>query len=68
MHLLERMTLEKFMGKYEDGFVIPDYHGGFHLHMWNVLRYGFPFTNKSNDFGRFILKGNHIIDGMRGLS
>lgn len=30
MHLSGRMTLERFLEKYEDGFVIPDYHGGFH--------------------------------------
>lgn len=67
MHLSGRMTLERFLEKYEDGFTIPDYHGGFHWHLWNVLRYGFPFSNKSNDFGRFILKGNHIVDGYQRL-
>ena len=67
MHLSGRMTLEKFLETHKDGFVVPDYHGGFHWHMWNVLRYGFPFSTKANDFGRFILKGNHIVDGYQRL-
>ena len=67
MHLSDRMTLERFLEKHKDGFVIPDYHGGFHWHMWNVLRYGFPFSSRSNDFGRFILNGNCIVDGYQML-
>lgn len=46
---------------------MPDYHGGFHWHIFNVLRYGFPFEPKSNDFGRFILKGDRIVDGYQRL-
>ena len=30
MHLAGRMTLERFLEKHKDGFVVPDYHGGFH--------------------------------------
>ena len=67
MHLAGRMTLERFLEKYKDGFIVPDYHGGFHWHIFNVLRYGFPFSSKSNDFGRFILKGNRIVDGYQRL-
>lgn len=67
MHLAGRMTLERFLKKHKDGFVVPDYHGGFHWHIFNVLRYGFPFSSKSNDFGRFILKGNRIVDGYQRL-
>ena len=67
MHLAGRMTLEGFLEKHKDGFVMPDYHGGFHWHIFNVLRYGFPFESKSNDFGRFILKGDRIVDGYQRL-
>ena len=67
MHLAGRMTLEGFLEKHKDGFVMPDYHGGFHWHIFNVLRYGFPFESKSNDFGRFILNGNRIVDGYQRL-
>ena len=67
MHLACRMTLERFLEKHKDGFVAPDYHGGFHWHIFNVLRYGFPFRSKSNDFRRFILKGNRIVDGYQRL-
>ena len=67
MHLAGRMTLERFLKKHKDGFVVPDYHGGFHWHIFNVLRYGFPFESKSNDFGRFILKGDRIVDGYQRL-
>ena len=67
MHLAGRMTLERFLEKHKDGFVVPDYHGGFHWHIFNVLRYGFPFSSKSNDFGRFILKENRIVDGYQRL-
>lgn len=27
MHLSDRMTLERLLENYKDGFVIPDYHG-----------------------------------------
>ena len=67
MHLACRMTLERFQEKHKDGFVAPDYHGGFHWRIFNVLRYGFPFESKSNDFGRFILNGNRIVDGYQRL-
>ena len=67
MHLAGRMTLERFLEKHKDGFVAPDYHGGFHWHIFNVLRYGFPFRSKSNDFRRFILKENRIVDGYQRL-
>lgn len=67
MHLAGRMTLERFLEKYKDGFIVPDYHGGFHWHVFNVLRYGFPFSSKSNDFARFIFKGNRIVDGYQRL-
>lgn len=67
MHLSGRMTLERFLERYKDGFVIPDYHGGFHWHTFNVLAYGYPFRPRSYDFGRFILKGNHIVDGYQRL-
>ena len=30
MHLAGRRTLERFLEKHKDGFVVPDYHGGFH--------------------------------------
>lgn len=67
MHLSDRITLKRFLETHKDGFVIPYYHGGFHWHMFNVLSYGFPFCSKSNDFGRFILKGNRIVDGYQRL-
>lgn len=35
--------------------------------MFNVLGYGFPFSSRSNDFGRFILNGNCIVDGYQRL-
>ena len=67
MHLSGKMTLERFLEKYKDGFIVPDYHRGFHWHTFNVLRFGFPFSSKSNDFGRFILNGNRIVDGYQRL-
>lgn len=35
--------------------------------MFNVLGYGFPFSSRSNDLGRFILNGNCIVDGYQRL-
>lgn len=67
MHLAGRMTLERFLEKHKDGFIVPDHHGEFHCYIFNVLRYGFPFSSKSNDFGRFILRGNRIVNGYQRL-
>lgn len=32
MHFAGRMKLWKFLEKFKDGFIVPDYHGGFHWH------------------------------------
>ncbi len=46
MHLAGKMTLERFLKKHKDGFVVPDYHGRFHWHVFNVRGLFSPVANK----------------------